>query len=265
MITPAQLQFFETFGFLSFPGLMADRIADITAEFERVLSAAHPEHDGSARTCLVPFIDQSAKLSALLDDPRIHGIAEDLLGTDFNYMGSDGNYYTGNTGWHSDGWNLAGILHIKIAFYLDPLTGATGALRVIPGSHRVQDSFAQRCQEQVGKLDGPTVPAVALDTQPGDIVLFNHNLKHASFGGNKRRRMFTINLCQRYPTERVQELRDYINGYARFWIDRVYGPQMVATAGPQRRVHMEQVNANDGHLAELSRQARLKMKEPSRG
>ena len=30
-----------------------------------------------------------------------------------------------------------------------------------------------------------------VDTAPGDIVVRNHNLKHASFGGGKVRRMFT--------------------------------------------------------------------------
>lgn len=40
---------------------------------------------------------------------------------------------------------------------------------------------------------------------------------------------------------------------------------MVATAGPERMRHLEQVMANDGHLAELSRKARETMDEPSRG
>jgi hypothetical protein len=77
--------------------------------------------------------------------------------------------------------------------------------------------------------------------------------------------MFTINLCQRYPEERLEDLRNYISGAARFWIDRVYGEQMVGNAGPERMRHLEQVMANDGHLAELSRQARETMPEPARG
>ena len=36
-------------------------------------------------------------------------------------------------------------------------------------------------------------------------------------------------------------------------------------AGPQRMRHLEQVMANDGHMAELARQARERMAEPSRG
>lgn len=274
-LSPEQIRFFDTFGFLSFPGMMADRIAEITDEFESLWAArgaghAGKPHDGTARSCIVPFIDQSERLSALLDDPRIHGIAVSLLGDDFNYMGSDGNYYVGDTNWHSDGWHRD-ILNIKIAFYLDPVTRNSGALRVVPGSHKIGDSYAEilkqqlpKSQENLGVL-GRDVPAVALETQPGDIVLFNHNTKHASYGGNNRRRMFTINFCQRYPENRLGELREYIKVYARFWIERVYGEKMVASAGPQRKRHLEQVMENDGHLAELCRQAREKMTEPSRG
>ena len=77
--------------------------------------------------------------------------------------------------------------------------------------------------------------------------------------------MFTINLCQRYPADLLPELRETIAGAARFWIERAYGETMVRTAGPARMRHLEQVLANDGHLAELSRNARETMAEPSRG
>ena len=127
----------------------------------------------------------------------------------------------------------------------------------------MQDN-ARHSEDQWG-VSGAKVPAVALETQPGDIVCFNHNTKHAAFGGGGRRRMFTINLCQRYPEDRLQDLRDYIAGSARFWFDRKYGEKMVASAGPERMVHLEQPIANDGHLAELARKAREEMSEPSRG
>src|SRR5690348_1595108 len=97
-LTEAQVRCFETFGFLAFPGLLADRIAEITRAFETVWQSrggGHngQPHDGQRRSCIVPFIDQSETLCTLLDDPRILGIAASLLGDDFNYMGSDGNYY----------------------------------------------------------------------------------------------------------------------------------------------------------------------------
>ena len=276
-LTEQQMGFFRTFGYLGFPGLMADRIEEIVHEFEAVW-AAHGSghngkpHDGRARSCIVPFIDQSEVLCSLLDDPRILGIASSILGDDFNYTGSDGNFYVGETRWHSDGGRKPeDPIHIKIAFYLDPLTRDTGALRVIPGSHHFGDDYADSLSDQVRDnqelwgLHGQDIPAAILETQPGDLVMFNHNTKHAAFGGGIRRRMFTINLGQRYPENRLDDLRKQIATAARFWIDRKYGEKMVRTAGPERMRHLEQNMANDRHLAELSRQARERMSEPSRG
>ncbi len=276
-LTEQQQTFFKTFGFLAFPGLLRDRIDEIIREFEAVFAQrggghAGKPHEGKQRSCIVPFLDQSVLLSSLLDDPRIHGIAAGLLGDDFNYMPSDGNYYSGDTGWHSDGWHReTDPVHLKIAFYLDPLTRSTGCLRVIPGSHRDGDAFAAALTRELGGAEqtwgvpGRDVPAVALETVPGDILVFNHNTKHAAFGGSGWRRMFTMNCCQRYPEARLPELREYLKGISRFWVERAYGEIMMNTAGPGRRRHLEQVMANDGHIAALSRQARAAMTEPSRG
>ena len=274
--TERQKAFFDAFGFLTFPGLLADDIDAIIDEFEAVWArhgGGHHgrPHDGRQRSCLVPFIDRSERLSALIDDPRIHDIAAGLLGDDFVYAGSDGNYYAGDTRWHSDGWRPHRPPSIKIALYLDPVTRDTGALRVIPGSHRPGDAYADLLQEQIQEsaerwgVEGRGVPAYALESQPGDVACFNHNTKHAAFGGSARRRMFTINCHTRYPEERLDELREYIGHAARFWLERAYGEAMVRTAGPERMVHLEQILANDGHLAELSRRKRTEMTEPARG
>lgn len=277
VLTEQQKAFFETFGFLAFPGLMADCVDEIIDAFEAIWDDrggghAGQKHDGQRRSCIVPFIDQHERLCALLDDERIHGILTGFLGDDFNYTGSDGNYYAGDTGWHSDGWGKQ-IRFVKVAFYLDALTSDTGCLRVIPGSHHLDDAFASDLQTDVrqsqdlwGKA-GAEVPALALETKPGDVVLFNHNLKHAAFGGGARRRMFTINCSERFPEdeEHIAQLKKSIEGHARFWIDRVYGEKMVATASPARMKHLEQVRKHDGHLAALAAKARAEMPEPSRG
>src|SRR3954452_22837745 len=276
-LTSEQLAYFNMFGFISFPGLLADKIERVIAEFEAVWAAnggGHNgvAHDGTARSCSVQFIDQSAYLSGLLDDPRIHDIAASILGDDFNYRGSDGNFYVGDTQWHSDGYGgRGGMRYIKIAFYLDPLTKDTGALRVIPGSHRLGEPYAEELERTVRKsaelwgVSGREVPALALETTPGDILVFNHDTKHAAFGGSPRRRMFTMNCCQRYPEEKLEDLRTAMAGSSRFWVEHIYGKYMVETAGPERIVHLEQCMANDGHLAELSRQRRMTMAEPARG
>src|SRR5262249_30714371 len=152
-LSAQQVAYFQTFGFLKFPGLLADVIGDIIDAFEGIWAehgGGHhgKPHDGRARSTIVPFIDQSERLCALLDDERIVGIASSLLGDDFNYTGSDGNYYVGDTNWHSDGWHPK-YIYVKIGLYLDPLTRDTGCLRLIPGSHRIGDAFADALQARL--------------------------------------------------------------------------------------------------------------------
>ena len=67
--------------------------------------------------------------------------------------------------------------HLKIAYYLDEgLTATSGALRVIPGSHRAGSAYADGLESSMAELQadgrGPDVPAMTLPTRPGDIVCF---------------------------------------------------------------------------------------------
>lgn len=271
MPSPAQQkQFFETFGFLILPGLLVNDIGWITEEFEAVFADRGIVHDGTKRSCVVPFIDQRAALCTLLDHPALVEIAGTLLGEDFNYLGGDGNYYTGDTGWHSDGWHDVGEF-VKVALYLDGVTRETGCLRVIPGSHRRQitDEWAARKAGAAAELWGMEqrdVPHVALESTPGDVVVFNHNLMHAAFGGDTRRRMFTLNLCRHCETpEEIKDLENFIAGGARFWIDHTYSELMRETASPARHIHLRQVMEHEAHLPALAAEARARMTEPARG
>ena len=74
-----------------------------------------------------------------------------------------------------------------------------------------------------------------------------------------------MNFSCRYPEDRLEELRTVLGSEARFWIDRIHGEEMIRTAGPERMVHLEQVRANDSHLADLTRELKKTMAEPSRG
>lgn len=270
-LTEQQVVFFQTFGYLLFPGLLAEEIDWITEEFEEVFRR-HPygRHDGTRRTCIVPFIDQSERLCTLLDHPQIVEMASSLLGEDFNYLGGDGNYYVGDTPWHSDGWHDVG-LYIKVALYLDPLTRDTGCLRVIPGTHLLHCPWAQEarkvtCSLEAFGISGREVPCVALETKPGDVVVFNHNLLHASFGGGSARRMFTLNLCRYARTkEELEDLRAFIIAQGRFWIEHMHSELMKCTASPERMRHLLQVIENEGPLAEAARRARETMPAPANG
>lgn len=269
-LSQEQIHFFETFGYLVMPGLLADEIGWITEEFEAVFRDRSVVHDGTKRSTVVPFIDQRARLCTLLDHPKVEGLIASLLGDDFNYVGGDGNFYSGDTPWHSDGFHHVGKF-VKVALYLDPVKAESGCLRVIPGSQRIDlyDKWparqARQSQELWG-LDQRAVPAIALESQPGDVVAFNHNLMHASFGGSTRRRMFTLNNCAHCTSEaEIQDLENYIGVHDRFWIDHMHSDVMRETASPARMIHLKQVMEHEGQLAERSAKARNAMSEPSRG
>jgi len=281
-LTEQQHAYLDLFGYLVLPGLMSDCIDKIIEEFETTFAehgGGHDgkPHDGTARSCLVPFIDSNEYLSSLLEDPRVDGIFSDLLGEDYNYLGSDGNFYVGDTRWHSDtDWTgkMRGNpprLFYKMALYLDPVTGDSGALRLIPGSHRYGDRYADALEESLKVapeklgIDGSQVPAVALDSNPGDVVVFNQNCKHSAWGGSNRRRMFTINCTYQYAEDELHLLRNELTGFARFWIEEPYGEEMLRTASPRRMVHLRQALANYDHLPEAVRKAKETMSEPARG
>ena len=248
-----QLSHFDAFGYLSFPGLMKADIDWITAAFEEVMAIANDgkEHDGSQRTSIVPTIDHSERLCTLLDHERILGIAGALLGDDFNYASGDGNFYSGDTRWHADG-DYPELFAIKMAFYLDPVGRESGCLRLIPGSHRVDspwrtEGLRPRESEELWGVSPAEIPGdVALESEPGDLVVFDHNLLHASFGGGNRRRMFTINLHKRAKTSAELERVDgYLKGHCPvahgFKIGHMYTDTMLDTAGPGLLAHLEQL------------------------
>lgn len=280
-LTQAELAYFETFGYLCLPGCLSNEIEEITRRFEKIWDAhggGHfgQEHDGKQRSALLPFIDIDEYLSSLIDHPRLDGIASSILGDDYNYTSSDGNFYVGDTGWHSDGYGLSKYTSIKMAMYLDPVGSESGCLRVIPGSHHVGDSFGDVLNnavpsskkanyEEIWGVTGRDIPSVHLNSKPGDLVVFNHSLKHASFGGGDKRRMFTINYQKRHDDKDIDDLKEDIGRMARFWPERAYGEVMINTATSARMRHLEQRLSNDSHLIDLVNKAKKEMKEPSRG
>ncbi len=257
-------RFFDTFGFLVVRGALRDDVEWIAEEHAAVFRDLGIAHTGEARTQVVPFIDHRPRLCGLLEHPAVEGLLGTVLGEDFNYIAGDGNYYSGDTGWHPDGAHSIG-LYVKLAIYLDPVTAASGALRVIPGSHRHLDWSARQAAESDGLwgVPGSAVPAVALESQPGDLVLFNHNIMHSSWGGGSARRMFTMNCGARARSEdELVELRSYIAHHHVYLMERTHTRLMREIATPRMMRHLEQVMENEGHLAGLAAAYRASGRPP---
>jgi hypothetical protein len=229
-LEPAQVASFETFGFLALPGLFAPEIDAITEAFDRKFAATPPEaqveqldpelvehafattnridsyhhlHRGRHRAIIPDVIERTPDLTWLREDPRVTGLADSLLGPGNEYQGSDGNLLDCDTSWHCDVYKAPlEQYHIKILFYLDPLGHDSGALRVIPGTHYYRSPFATRLRRdlddwqaipQILGLQCDEVPSHTIPTRPGDVVVINFRVMHATFGGPEGRRLFTLN------------------------------------------------------------------------
>ena len=271
-MTPSQeqLNFFDTFGYLLIRQLFSpDEMGNIIEGFEWSIQncGGGQNHNGTSRTMFLKPIEHAPEMCAILDHPSILGLIGGLLGQDFNYGGGDGNYYSGNTRWHPDG-NWGQLFAAKTAFYLDPLTQETGALRFIPGSHRADHFVRQEKIDVNSSLELFGVPptefpgSIAVETNPGDIVIFNHDLYHASFGGGSRRRMFTMNCTRRAKNPAGLEMaRQYLSIHSPGGRNvktgaGVFYPTMLDTADENRMVHLRQpIEIHDQLFPDLARDA----------
>lgn len=255
MLTVEQRNFYATFGFLVFRRYFApEEIAAIRRDFDAVLEAAlyGQPFTHQKRHMVLGCVERGPYLVDLLEDDRIYQVIEDLLGPDFVWITSDGNYYVGDTQWHPDAGGLLPSYHlIKIAFYLDPVRQDSGCLRVIPGSHREPFHSALRPLSQHREyppvfpfgVTGEQIPAYPLESDPGDVVLFHQALWHASFGGGSQRRMFTLNFTALPTTDAEVALhRRLYEGHLRHQqtnpyraIDHVYPPGFFEGGGPRRQ------------------------------
>jgi hypothetical protein len=108
---------------------------------------------------------------------RLAPVAERVLGTPVLPVRAKAVEYHGGSRWHRDS-ELA-LPSVGLACYLEQLTAGTGALRVRPGSHLAGGPDADAAAAAGGPL--------ALDTEPGDVIVFDEHLLHASEGGRVRR------------------------------------------------------------------------------
>lgn len=208
--SPQQVNFFETFGFVKFPGLFAEDIDEIVGGFERVF-ATQPTWETNAdlhlnqRRVIIPgFVDKDARLSALLDDHRVLGVLDGLIGPGrWEYAESDGNLFYCDSSWHPDTYSAPLTrLHVKLSFYLDPLHGRSGAIRMIPGTNYHKTPYAKQLRrtleppERIPEVYGvrhDEIPSWTIESDPGDLIVWNFRTIHGSFGGGERRRLFSIN------------------------------------------------------------------------
>ncbi len=258
--TPFQIDHYRTFGFIIMRGLLTPaETAALSREADAELAAQYPDtpFDGTRRHfCCMNDEQRTPTFAGLLQDPRFLDFGETLHGSDLIPMWCDANRYSHSTHWHPDAQDAprsperAGV---KYAIYLEPLAADSGALRVIPGSHRqplhhaVRDILAQHPD-----MPAEDVPATACATTPGDVIAFNHALFHAACHARGARRLCTLAYYAQTNHEAdrlaiIDEVGRNLKGsrdgfgwkgevFPAAWIDR-------AAHDPRRRLVVERMHA----------------------
>lgn len=255
------VDWYRTFGFLVLRGFFdAPLVEELRAEMVTTMLAVHgdryhqrPPMSGMAGhyTCLLG--SWAPRTVELVDSRRLVGLAERLVGGGVLPSPCDtrGILYFDHAGWHNDiGIAIRGVKYIA---YLEPLAADTGALRVLPGSHRLAGSALGHLYSL--DLNVPDVPGQVLATDPGDVIAFDPLLYHASWGGKDRHQWSTMyvrdaispswraGLLEWYAdgAQSVDELPEGYRPFDRCWVAEgsgdIWEPQLA-----QRHVWMYRLN-----------------------
>lgn len=241
---------FDSQGYLFLPAMLEDEMGWISHEFENNARSYPPRKHLNTRRTMNAFIERHERLATLLDHSLITGLFDLLLGPDWAYFCSEGNVYSGDTGWHSDSDWVHGTC-IKLILYLDELTADTGALRVIPGTHRRDPALTRREYRAaespaLGNKPAADVPCLTLASNPGDVVLFNTNLLHAALGGGCHRRMLAMQFWSAFRTPaQFAELDKHMRNWSS--VEALHSELLYRTGPSSRLAHLHQVS--ERHLA----------------
>ena len=199
---------FRTFGFVVIRQFFDARL--IAAEIDHVMQHGRKsslETSPSAQIYFqyVPMMTAETPASlALLD--RTETIAATLFDSPVLPTRAKGVRYSGNSSWHTD--SDLPIASLGIVTYFESLREDSGALRVLPGSHRAEFANSLRSLGISGK-PAETLPSHAILTDPGDIIVFDEHLFHASFGGEIRRQWRVDYIADPANAEAEEQARVY--------------------------------------------------------
>jgi hypothetical protein len=203
----------------------------LAAEVDRVMADGilpdAPER-GDIAFQYVPMMTAETPVSLSLLD-RAGTVAAALFGGPVLPTRAKGTRYCGATPWHTD--SDLPLRSVGFLAYLEPMGADSGALRVVPGSHHPQFSEAIRAIGASCPGD-PSLPGHVVATEPGDMILLDERVLHASFGGGIRRQWRVDYLSAPVSTEVETLTKSYFASiYTPDWdggydVDRYpsYGP-----------------------------------------
>jgi len=183
-MTSSSAEFLRTSGFVVLRAFFdPDPLA---AEIDRVmrngLSSRVISYEGISFQYVPMMMSETPASLSLLDSSG--AAAEALLGGPVLPTRAKGTVYRGNTPWHTD--SESPITSLGFIAYLESLEAGNGALRVLRGSHHKECGDAIRASGASGMQASAPIEQV-IETEPGDMIVIEEHLFHASFGGGVRR------------------------------------------------------------------------------
>jgi Phytanoyl-CoA dioxygenase (PhyH) len=228
MLTTDQVDHFRMFGPAILRGYLADRIGVLRAEADAAIRDAYAATyhgrvvDGISGHYL-PMTSWLTPVSASLvcDDPRFHRSRRAAARRPGHPRVPRGHAVLFEAGWHTD--DGIGVRGVKFAAYFDELTGGTGALRLVPGSHHPEQNarlaaYSKRrgriWDEAAFAAYQASFPGYVAATSPGDVIAFDLHTWHASGGHRDRWPGTGVYLgCPETNDERDRTLRYAHDGF----------------------------------------------------
>ena len=217
MLTEIQKTQFEVFGFVTIHQMLtSNQIGKLITEFEIGLADAESKMDRQSFRKQLNWWNlrpDTPYMASMMEETVFLKIAHQLLGQNAIGSFSASNSFSGDrTDWHPDAhqphWK-----GLKFAVCLQSVDKNSGALRLIPGSHKeslhsefkripLKESIHNPNKRDLGIED---IPAYISKVDPGDIIIFDNHIWHASYGGGKDRRLVTMGYF-RMPTTQKEEI-----------------------------------------------------------
>jgi Phytanoyl-CoA dioxygenase (PhyH) len=253
-VDDADITHFATFGFVVLRAAFDAR--PLSDEVDEALRHGSRSSFAStvARGRYVPMMTERTPVSLSLLD-RCAELAAALLSAPVLPVRAKCVQYTGSTAWHAD--SERSLASIGFAAYLEPLGADDGALRVLPGSHC--SDFAHALRSYPALHDVGALPGFVVATEPGDLIVLDEHLHHASAGGATRRQWRVDYVIDPVDPEQEEKVRSYYaDVYALGW-DGGYDAEAFPTYGSSwhssGRACLERLTALGAHAAATAQEA----------
>lgn len=207
-LTSFQLTHYKTFGFIRIKEVLNENeLKVINSEFADGLEAAHKYNPGVGASAQLQWSNLKPEfpfIASLIEDSRICGVAEQLIGDDAIPVFSNSNRWVANTPWHPDTPYLE-LKGVKIACYLQSVRSNSGAIRFVPGSHKSEFNEEISALLKQSNPDLKDVPSYVCDSDPGDIIAFDNRLYHSAIGTSEDKRQLTMNFIETPKTTNAEK------------------------------------------------------------